>query len=267
MQKRTCLARITDSSINTVVKLLKEVGAACLEYQDMTMRNLTCKKLQIDEIWNFCYAKEKNVPEEHKEEFGYGDVWTFVAIDAESKLVPAWLVGLRNTDYAKEFIDDLKTRLANRVQITTDGHKMYLWAGEDAFGSEVDYAQIVKVYGPEPEIQKRYSPASCIGAEKHIIQGQPDEKSISTSYVERQNLNIRMSVRRFTRLTNGFSKKIENQVYATALYFMHYNFARSHKTLANPYPRTPAMVAGLSDHIWSFEEIVKLGTASPYKSS
>ncbi len=249
-------ARITDTAINTVVKLLKDVGAACLEYQDKTMHNLPCKKLQIDEIWSFCYAKEKNVPENKQGKFGYGDVWTFTAIDAKTKLVPSWLVGLRDTEHASIFINDLKDRLTNRVQITTDGHKMYLDAIEGAFGSEVDYAMLVKLYGQEPESEKRYSPAECIATEKHIIQGNPDNKSISTSYVERQNLTMRMNMRRFTRLTNAFSKKLENHIYALALYFLHYNFARPHKTLANPYPRTPAMVAGISDHIWTVEEIV-----------
>jgi IS1 family transposase len=251
-------ARITGTAINTVVKLLKEVGSACLDYQDKAIHNLTSKKLQCDEIWSFVYAKAKNVPESHNGEFGYGDVWTFTAIDADTKLVPSWLVGLRNADCAYEFIMDLKTRLSNRVQITTDGHKMYLEAVEHAFGSEIDYAQLVKLYGQDPESEKRYSPAECIATEKHIIQGNPDIKDVSTSFVERQNLSMRMGIRRFTRLTNAFSKKLENHEYALALYFMHYNFARVHKTLANPYPRTPAMAAGIENHIWTIEEIVKL---------
>ena len=251
-------ARITSTAINTVVKLLRGIGAACLEYQDKVMRNLPCKKLQMDEIWSFCYAKEKNVPEDRQGQFGYGDVWTFTAIDADTKLVPSWLVGQRDAGYAIEFINDLKDRLANRVQITTDGHRMYFLAIEDVFGSDVDYAMLVKLYGPEPETEKRYGPASCIGAEKHIIRGNPDPTTISTSYIERQNLTMRMNMRRFTRLTNAFSKKLENHRYALALYFMHYNFARPHKTLAYPYPRTPAMAAGISDHIWEIEEIVNL---------
>lgn len=251
-------ARITDTAINTVVKLLRDVGAACLQYQDKTMHGLPLKKLQIDEIWSFCYAKQKNVPEDKQGQFGYGDVWTFTAIDAETKLVPSWLVGLRNTAHAFEFTKDLKARLANRVQITTDGHKMYLEAVEGAFGSEVDYAMLVKLYGQDSESEKRYSPAECISTEKHVIQGNPDKEAISTSYVERQNLTMRMSMRRFTRLTNAFSKKLENHMYALALYFMHYNFARAHKSLANPYPRTPAMAAGVTDKIWSVEDIVKL---------
>ena len=252
-------ARITGTAINTVVKLLREVGAACLDYQDKTMRNLPCKKLQCDEIWSFVYAKAKNVPEEHNGEFGYGDVWTFTAIDADTKLVPAWFVGLRNVDFACEFINDLKGRLANRVQLTTDGHGMYLEAIEYNFGGDIDYGMLVKLYGTEPEGSRRYSPAKCLSATKHIMQGKPDYEAISTSYVERQNLTMRMSMRRFTRLTNAFSKKLENHEYALALYFMHYNFARSHKSLANPYPRTPAMAAGISNHIWTIEEMVKLG--------
>jgi IS1 family transposase len=222
------------------------------------MRNLPCKKLQCDEIWSFVYAKARNVPEEHNGEFGYGDVWTFTALDADTKLVPCWLVGLRDIENAYEFINDLKNRLANRVQITTDGHKMYLEAVEQAFGADVDYAMLVKLYGQEPEQEKRYSPAKCIGADKHRVVGNPDAKAISTSFVERQNLTMRMNMRRFTRLTNAFSKKLENHIYALALYFMHYNFVRPHQTLANPYQRTPAMAAGIADHIWTVEEIVKL---------
>jgi len=251
-------ARITNTAINTVVKLLRDVGAACLAYQYQNMRNLPCKKLQVDEVWSFVYAKAKNVPEEHNGELGYGDVWTFTAIDADTKLVPCWKVGTRDADCAYEFLSDLKDRLASRVQLTSDGHRMYLEAVEHAFGREIDYAQLVKMYGQDTESEKRYSPAKCIGAEKHVIQGNPDISKVSTSYVERQNLTMRMCMRRFTRLTNAFSKKLENHTLALALYFMHYNFARTHKTLANPYPRTPAMAAGLTDHIWSIEEIVKL---------
>jgi IS1 family transposase len=253
-------ARITGTAINTVVKLLREVGSACLDYQDKAMRNLTCKKLQCDEIWSFVYAKDKNVPKEHNGEFGYGDIWTFTAIDADTKLVPAWLVGLRSTDYALAFANGLKARLANRVQVTTDGHHMYVEAMEHAFGADIDYGMLVKLYGPEviDEGRKRYSPAKCLSATKHVVQGEPDYEAISTSYVERQNLTMRMNMRRFTRLTNAFSKKLENHEYALALYFMHYNFARPHKTLSNPYPKTPAMAAGLTNHIWPVEEIVGL---------
>lgn len=251
-------AHITGTAINTVVKLLREVGSACLEYQDKVMRNLPCKHIQCDEIWSFVYAKAKNVPEEHNGEFGYGDVWTFTAIDADTKLVPAWFVGLRNADYACEFINDLKGRLANRVQLTTDGHGMYLEAIEYAFGGDIDYGMLVKLYGTEPEGGRRYSPAKCLSATKHVMQGKPNYEAISTSYVERQNLTMRMSMRRFTRLTNAFSKKLENHEYALALYFMHYNFVRPHKTLSNPYPKTPAMAAGTTNHIWTIEEIVKI---------
>jgi IS1 family transposase len=251
-------ARITGTAVNTVVKLLREVGAACLDYQDRVMRNLPCKKLQCDEIWSFVYSKAKNVPEEYNGKFGYGDVWTFTAIDAETKLVPSWLVGLRTADCAFDFISDLKDRLANRVQLTTDGHKMYLDSVERVYGSEIDYAMLNKIYHQDPQPEKRYSPAKCVGAEKKIIQGKPDIKDVSTSYVERQNLTMRMSMRRFTRLTNAFSKKVENHVLALSLYFMYYNFARPHKTLANPYPRTPAMAAELTNHIWTIGEIIKL---------
>jgi len=251
-------ARITGVAINTVVKLLRDVGAACLEYQDKTLRNLPCKNIQCDEIWSFCYAKQKNVPEDKQGQLGYGDIWTWTAIDAETKLVASWFVGLRNADYAVAFLNDLKGRLANRVQLTTDGHTAYLQAIEGTFGSDIDYAMIVKIYGQDAEPDKKYSPAKCLGAEKHVVKGNPDVSLVSTSYVERQNLTMRMSMRRFTRLTNAFSKKLENHEYAIALYFMHYNFARTHKSLSNPYPTTPAMAAGVSDHAWTVEEIVKL---------
>lgn len=251
-------ARITDTAINTVVKLLRDVGAACLAYQDKTLRNLPCKKLQCDEIWSFVYSKERNVPEEHNGEFGYGDVWTFVALDADSKLVVSWLVGLRDPEHAVEFTRDVKTRLANRVQLTTDGHRMYFEAVETAFGSDIDYAQLIKYYGNEITESGRYSPPKCTASKVKRVKGNPDMTAVSTSYIERQNLTMRMSMRRFTRLTNAFSKKLENHEYALALYFMHYNFCRSHKTLANPYPRTPAMAAGISDHVWTVGEIVGL---------
>ncbi len=254
--RATC--RMTNTAKGTVIRLLRDVGRACIEYQDEHLKNLTCKKIQCDEIWGFVYSKEKNVPENKQGQFGYGDVWTFTAIDADTKLIPSWLVALRNTDCALAFINDLKGRLANRVQLTTDGHRMYLEAIESAFGADVDYAQLVKLYGEAPEGEKHYSPAECIAAEKHIVQGNPDIKAVSTSYVERQNLTMRMSMRRLTRLTNGFSKKVEYLEYHVALHFMYYNFARTHKTLANPYPRTPAMAAGIENHIWSVEDIVGL---------
>ena len=251
-------SRITGVAINTVIKLLTDLGAACLKYQDEAMHDLNLKYVQVDEIWSFVYAKEKNVPASMKGKLGVGDVWTFTAIDAETKLVPCWLVGQRDTGHAFEFIDDLRQRLANRVQITTDGHKMYLEAVEGAFGRDVDFAQLGKIYWADPEGQKRYSPAQCIAAEKHRVQGKPDPAHVSTSYVERQNLTMRMSMRRFTRLTNGFSKKLGNHMCALALYFMHYNFVRPHASLRNPYYRTPAMAAGLTNHIWTVEEIVSL---------
>ena len=256
--RSTC--RMTGTAKGTVIRLLRDVGKACIQYQDEHLKNLTCKKLQCDEIWSFVYSKDKNVPETHKGEFGYGDVWTFTAIDADTKLIAGWLVGLRNAECAYEFVLDLKARLANRVQLTTDAHGVYLKAVEGAFGSEIDYAQLVKLYGQDLEGEKRYSPAKCLGTNKHVIQGNPDVKDVSTSYVERQNLTMRMCMRRFTRLTNGFSKKVEYLEYHVALHFMYYNFARPHKTLANPYPTTPAMAAGLSNHIWAIEDIVKLIT-------
>jgi IS1 family transposase len=247
-------ARITETSKNTVVKLLCDLGSACAKYQDEHLRKLDCKRLQADEIWSFCYAKEKNVPEDKKGQFGYGDIWTWTAIDADTKLVPSWLIGNRDGETAKIFIEDLKSRLNNRVQLTTDGHKAYLEAIEEAFGCEIDYAMLIKLYGTEPEGEKRYSPSKCLGAERHNITGNPDQKHISTSYAERQNLTMRMSMRRFTRLTNAFSKKVENLAHSVSIYFMYYNFGRIHKTLRV----TPAMEAKVTDHVWSLEEIVQL---------
>jgi len=252
---------MTDTAINTVVKLLQKLGDACLDYQDEVMHDLPCKRIQADEIWSFVYAKAKNVPNEHKGEFGYGDVWTWTALCADTKLVPCWFVGGRSGQDAYHFIKDLAGRLAHRVQLTTDGHDAYLEAIEGAFGSEIDYAMLIKLYGPiEPgkEARRRYSPAECVGTDTKMVTGTPDKAHISTSYVERQNLTMRMSMRRFTRLTNAFSKKLQNHMHALALYFMHYNFARSHKSLANPYPRTPAMAAGLTDHVWTVEELLSL---------
>ena len=251
-------ARITDTAINTVVNLLRRTGLACAKYQDTHLRNLPCKTIQCDEIWSFCYAKQKNLPENKQGRFGYGDVWTWTAIDADTKLVPSWMVGLRDAGYAFMFMKDLQSRLDNRVQLTTDGHVTYLTAVEDTFGADVDYAQLVKIYGSDPEPEKRYSPAKCNGVNHRTVTGHPESSKISTSFIERQNLTMRMSMRRFTRLTNAFSKKLENHMLAIALYFMHYNFARPHKTLANPYPRTPAMASGVSDHIWTIEEIIQL---------
>ena len=250
-------SRIADCSINTVTKLLIDVGAACSEYQDKAMRNLTCKRIQCDEIWAFCYCKEKNVAPEQEGILGFGDVWTWTAIDADTKLVPSFMVGKRDAEYAQAFIEDLASRLSNRVQLTTDGHKAYLDAVEGEFGRDIDYSMLVKHYGNpagEAQGQKRYSPSSFVSAEKRHISGDPDIKHVSTSFVERQNLTMRMSMRRFTRLTNGFSKKVENLEHMVALHFMHYNFARIHKSLHT----TPAMAAGVSDKLWSIADIAAL---------
>jgi IS1 family transposase len=246
--------RITGVAKNTVVKLLADVGEACEEYQDKALRNLPCKRVQADEIWAFCYAKEKNVPADKKGQFGYGDVWTFTALCADTKLVPSWYIGRRDAEDATVFMKDLASRLASRVQLTTDGHNMYLQAVEDAFGSEIDFSQLVKLYGTSPEAEKRYSPPQCLGAKKMKVSGNPKRKDVSTSYVERQNLTMRMNMRRFTRLTNAFSKKVENLAHAVALHFMYYNFCRIHKTLRV----TPAMAAGVTDRTWEVEDIIAL---------
>ena len=249
------VSRMADCSINTVTKLLIDVGKACAEYQDKALRNLTCKRIQCDEIWSFCYSKEKNVPEEHRGELGYGDVYTWTAMCADTKLVPSFLVGRRDMAHAKVFIQDLADRLKNRVQLTTDGHKVYLDAIENAFAGDIDYAMLVKLYETSPtEDQRKYSPVDCTGTKIRKISGNPSPQYVSTSFVERQNLTMRMSMRRFTRLTNGFSKKVENLFYAVALHFMYYNFARIHKTLRV----TPAMEAGIADHVWTLEEIIGL---------
>lgn len=251
--RATC--RMTGAAKGTVLKLLVDLGKACAKYQDEKLRGISCKQIQCDEIWSFCYAKEKNVPEEMKGKLGFGDVWTWTAIDADSKLIVSYLVGDRSAGYARKFIDDLASRLAHRVQLTTDGHKAYLSAVEGAFGADVDYAMLDKIYNAPPrEGQARYSPAECCGTRKVKIKGNPDIAKVSTSYVERQNLTMRMSMRRMTRLTNAFSKKIENQAHAVALHFMHYNFCRVHQTLRV----TPAMEAKVSDHVWSLEELADL---------
>jgi IS1 family transposase len=248
--------RMTGVAKNTILKLLVELGTACAAYQDRTLRDLPCKRIQVDEIWAFCYAKAKNVPQDKAGVFGFGDVWTFTAIDADTKLVPSFLVGSRDAGCATEFMQDLASRLVNRVQLTSDGHKMYLSAVEDAFGGDVDFAQLVKIYGAAPEgPEVRYSPASCLGTQKHAVVGCPDKKHVSTSYVERQNLTMRMGMRRFTRLTNGFSKKIENLVAAVAIHYMHYNFCRPHMSLQG---RTPAQAAGVTTRKWSVADVVAL---------
>jgi IS1 family transposase len=248
------VVRMTGAAMNTVLKLLADLGDACAEYQDATLRKLPCKRIQCDEVWQFCYAKAKNVPMEKRGQFGFGDVWTWVALDADTKLVPCWTIGDRSAGTAYAFIRDLACRLTKRVQLTTDGYRVYLNAVEDAFGMDVDYAMLVKLYGNDAEKEVRYSPAECIGCQTAIVTGNPDPKHISTSYVERQNLTMRMGMRRFTRLTNAFSKKVDNLGHAVAIHYMHYNFARIHKTLRV----TPAMEAGISDHVWDVQEIVRL---------
>jgi IS1 family transposase len=246
---------MTGVAKGTVLKLLADIGTACAEYQNEHLRDLTCNKIQCDEIWSFCYSKNKNVPKDKEGKFGYGDVWTWTGICADSKLVPSFYIGTRDLTSAKVFMKDLASRMKHRIQITTDGHKAYIEAVEDAFGSEVDYSQLVKLYGVERiEEEARYSPAKCIGAKKQTIKGNPDDKDVSTSYVERQNLTMRMSMRRFTRLTNAFSKKIDNLHHALALHFMYYNYCRIHQTLRV----TPAMAAGVTDRLWEIEDIIKL---------
>ncbi|HAD24320.1 MAG TPA: IS1 family transposase [Alphaproteobacteria bacterium] len=247
------ISRVVDVSINTVSKLLVEAGQACIAIHNEQVQDVAASRIQCDKIWSFTYAKQKNVknvknvkgaPE------GAGDTWTWTAIDSDSKLIVSYLVGGRDAEYAMEFMDDLRSRLAN---LTTDGHKAYLEAVEGAFGADVDYAQLVKLYGAAPEgPQRRYSPAECIGARKRRVEGNPDIAAVSTSHVERQNLTMRMSMRRFTRLTNGFSKKLENHIHALALYFVHYNFCRIHKSLKT----SPAMAAGISDTLWSLDDVI-----------
>ncbi|MBI1308612.1 MAG: IS1 family transposase [Proteobacteria bacterium] len=250
------ISRLTGASKNTIAKLLVDAGNACSDYQDKTFRNLPCKRVQVDEIWSFVYAKQKNVPQGMKGMPGVGDVWTWTALCADTKLVPSWYVGNRGEDAACTFVADLAGRLANRIQLTSDGHRAYLEAVAGAFQNNIDYAMLVKLYGNEGGMtpERKYSPAECTGAKKLAITGNPDKKHVSTSYVERQNLTMRMSMRRFTRLTNGFSKKMENHCHALSIYFMYYNFGRVHQTLRV----TPAMEAGVADHIWSREEIVAL---------
>jgi IS1 family transposase len=250
-------ARMTGVARNTVTKLLLDLAKVCAAYSDEKLVHLPCKRVQVDEIWEFCYAKAKNVPAAKKGVFGFGDVWTFVAIDADTKLVPSWLVGSRDVGSATELMQDLVSRLANRVQLTTDGLKAYVSAVEDAFGGEVDFAQLVKIYANAPTgPETRYSPAECTGTQKHAIVGCPDKKHVSTSFVERQNLTMRMSMRRFTRLTNGHSKKLENHAAAIAVHFCHYNFCRVHMTLGKGV--TPAMAAGIATRKLEIADLIAI---------
>jgi IS1 family transposase len=251
-QSIRAVTRLTGASKNTVTKLVVDAGHACTEYQDRVLRNLTSQRVQVDEIWNFVYAKNDNVKEAKAAPKDAGDVWTWTAIDADTKLLVSWLVADRKIESAVMFMDDLKERLANRVQLTSDGHRPYLTAVDTVFGDDVDYAMLQKIYGAEPQGEKRYSPAKCIGAKKREITGTPDAKHISTSFVERQNLTMRMHMRRFTRLTNAFSKKIENHACAVALHAMYYNFVRLHQTLKV----SPAMAAGVTNRLWEMVDVV-----------
>jgi IS1 family transposase len=247
------VTRLTGSSKKAVSRLMVDAGQAADWYQDRVFRNLTCKRVQVDEIWAFVYAKQKNVATAKKAPADAGDVWTWTAIDADTKLIPSWFIGGRDSDAAIVFMDDLRSRLATRVQLTSDGHKAYLEAVEGAFGGDVDYAQLVKLYGPASESAKgRYSPAECIDARKQRIEGNPDPKHVSTSFAERSNLSVRMHTHRFTRLTNGFSKKVENHAHSVALFALYYNFVRIHKTLRT----TPAMAAGITKRLWEMGDIV-----------
>jgi IS1 family transposase len=251
--------RMTGVANNTVVKLLVDLGTACSVYQDQTMRNLTCKRIEVDELWAFVYAKQRNVPK--AKENKAGDVWTWVAIDPDTKLVPTYRIGGRDLPEARAFMTDLATRIVNRIQVTSDAYPPYTTAVAGAFGGDVDYAQLVKVYGTTSDSKRpdrRFSPAVCLEAIPQRVTGDPDPDYISTSHVERLNLTMRMSMRRYTRLTNAFSKKVENLAAAVSLHFMHYNFCRVHKTLGT----TPAVAAGLTDHVWSLDELIGLLAAS-----
>jgi IS1 family transposase len=254
------ISRMTGVARNTVNKLLVDLGKACMAYHDRFVRNVRVRRLQCDEIWAYVGAKAKNVNPE-KKEIGWGDVWTWVGIDANTKLVVSYLIGGRGADWAMDFMKDAASRIQGRLQVTTDGHKAYLVAVEEAFGADVDYAQLQKIYGASLETETRYSPATCVGCDMKVVSGRPDPKHMSTSYVERQNITMRMHMRRFTRLTNAFSKKIDNHAYAVALHFMYVNFVRIHQTLRI----TPAMESGLSDHAWELSELIALGEAAMAK--
>ncbi|MHA1524444.1 MAG: IS1 family transposase [Alphaproteobacteria bacterium] len=259
------ISRVTGVSINTVSKLLVDAGKACAAYHDAHVRNVKAARIQCDEIWSFCYAKAKNVAKAKAAPAGSGDVWTWTALDSDSKLIVSYELGDRSASTAIEFMDDLRTRLANRVQLTTDGHKAYLEAVEGAFGGDVDFAQLIKLYGDEPNKgpERKYSPSICTGAKKRRVEGDPDPRHVSTSHVERNNLTMRMGMRRFTRLTNAFSKKLENHFHMLSLYFVHYNFCRMHKTLR----MSPAMAAGVSDTLHDMEWLAEMIDATLPKAS
>lgn len=247
-------SRLAGVSINTVTKLLVDLGSACQEYHDTHVLNVTSKRVQCDEIWSFIYGKDKNLPEKLRGKYGVWSIWTWVGLDADTKLAVSWLVGNRDADYAKTFIADVARRLKNLVQLTTDSLNVYLEAVDEAFGADIDHAQLVKLFGPSLEGEHRYSPARCNGTKKQAVTGNSNSKHISTSYVERQNLTMRMGMRRFTQLTNAFSKKVENHGHAIALHFMYYNWVRIHKTLRV----TPAMAAGLTQRLWKLEDLPRL---------
>jgi len=246
--------RITGVSFNTIQKLTRDLGEACLEFQNQVFRNLTCQRVQCDEIWNYCYCKDKNIPDEMRGEAGIGSMWTWTGMCADTKLIFAWQLGSRDAANAYRFMSSVSERLANRIQLTTDGNRVYLDAVENYFGSKIDYAMLIKLYGNDEKPENRYSPGKCLGAKKQAVMGEPDPEFISTSYAERQNLNIRMQNRRYTRLTNAFSKKADMLAYSIAIMFMYHNFVRIHQTLRS----TPAMKAGVTDHKWSIEEMVDL---------
>ena len=249
------ISRVCDVSINTVTKLLVDAGKVCAAFHDEKVRNVRAKRVQVDEIWSFTYAKQKNVATAKRKDLAYGDTWTWTAIEADSKLIISWLVGGRDGDYAMGLMDDLRSRVANRIQLTSDGHRAYLEAVEGAFGADIDYAMLVKLYGASPDAAAgRYSPAECTGIRKTRIEGNPDPAHVSTSFAERHNLNMRMQMRRFTRLTTGYSKKIENHEHMVALYTVWYNWIRTHKA----HRMTPAMAAGLTDKLVEMEDVARL---------
>lgn len=263
-------ARQTGISKVTILKLLADVGPVCRDYQRKVFVNLPCRRLQVDEVWSFIHSKESRIPRDEKGR-GKGDCWVWVALCAETKLIPCWHIGARDADAAYYFMEDLASRLAHRVQITSDGHKAYLSTVEGPFGwNGVDYAMLVKLYSPSIEGERRYSPPEVVGIEKHWVMGKPERKHVSTSFVERQNLTMRMNIRRLTRLTNGHSKTLENHGHAIALHYMYYNFCRKHETLTKANGgiyMTPAMAAGLADHVWKVPEIVDLLAATEYARS